>query len=420
MFALVDCNNFYASCERVFRPDLRGRPVVVLSNNDGCIIARSNEAKALGIEMGQPFFESEHFLREKEVEVFSSNYALYGDMSRRVMNILGRFTPRLEIYSIDEAFLDLSGFSRRALSAYADRIRREVVKSTGIPVSVGIGATKTLAKAASHFAKRNADCRGTLVIEGPEEREFYLGKLPVGDIWGIGRQYGRKLRRYNVRNAGDFARLPGGWVKREMTVTGLRVQRELRGEPCIQLEEVPGAKKAICTSRSFGTMQTRLQNIEEAVATFAHNCAAKLRSQHSRADTVIVFIHTNAFRERDPQYARNRVLKLPVPSNSSMEIVSYALAGLRSIYREGYRYKKAGVITAGIVPEGQTQRSLFDNVDREKHSKVMDAFDSVNDRYGRETIKIGAQGSGGEWKLRQERLSPRYTTSWRDIITVKV
>ena len=420
MFALVDCNNFYASCERVFQPDLRDKPVVVLSNNDGCIIARSNEAKALGIRMGQPAFKFEDFLRKHNVAVFSSNYTLYGDMSQRVMNTLSSFAPRLEIYSIDEAFLDLSGFSRHDLSAYAETIRRETVKRTGIPVSIGIGATKTLAKAANHFAKRDGGCRGSLIIDTPEKMDFYLKKLPVAKIWGIGRQYSRKLRRQNVKTAWDFVRLPDRWVKQEMTVAGLRVKKELQGEPCIQLEEIAAAKKAICTSRSFGTMQTRLENLEEAVATFAHRCATKLRSQKLRANLLMVFIHTNAFREKDPQYARNRVIRFPVPSNSSMEIVRYALAALRSIYREGYRYKKADVITASIVPETRTQTSLFDTVEREKHRKILTAFDSVNNRYGRETIKIGAQGSGSEWKMRQEKLSPRYTTSWHDIITVKV
>jgi len=419
MFALVDCNNFYVSCERVFNPALNGRPVVVLSNNDGCIIARSEEAKALGIKMGAPAFQIADFLVQNNVAVYSSNYALYGDLSHRVMSLLGQFTPELEIYSIDEAFLSLAGLPVR-LEEYAREIRATILKNIGIPVSVGIGPTKVLAKTANHYAKKVPENQGIYVLDSPAKIAEALKRFPIDEVWGIGRQYSKLLKSLDVETAWDFIQLQDGWVRKSMTVVGLRVKKELEGVSCLEMELVPSAKKAICTSRSFGESQTGLEPLREAVATFAARCAEKLRRQHSCAGMLMVFIHTNGFKANEPQYERNFVCKLPVPTNSTMELIRYALFALEAIYRKGYRYKKAGVLVLDIVPEDRVQGALFDRVDRAKHAAVMKTLDAINSRFGRDTLKMAVQGSGEKWKLRQEKLSPSYTTKWNDIITVRV
>ncbi|MGE5604891.1 MAG: Y-family DNA polymerase [Bacteroidota bacterium] len=419
MFALVDCNNFYVSCERVFNPALNGKPVVVLSNNDGCIIARSNEAKALGIKMGAPAFQMAEFLHRNQVAVYSSNYALYGDLSHRVMSALGQFTPELEIYSIDEAFLNLAGLPVK-LEDYARKVRKTILKNIGIPVSVGIGPTKVLAKAANHFAKKVSENQGIYVLDSPVKIDEALKLFAIDEVWGIGRQYSKLLKSLGVKTAWDFIQLQDGWVKKRMTVVGLRVKKELEGVSCLEMELIPAAKKAICTSRSFGESQTELEPIREAVATYAARCGAKLRKEHSCAGTLMVFIHTNGFKANEPQYEKNFVCKLPVATSSTMELIRYALFALEAIYRKGYRYKKAGVLALDIVPEDQVQGALFDRVDRDKHAAVMKTLDAINSKYGRDTLKIAAQGSGKKWRLRQEKLSPSYTTKWDDIITIRV
>ncbi len=417
MFALVDCNNFYVSCERVFRPDLNGQPVVVLSNNDGCIISRSEEAKQLGIKMGEPAFKITAFLERNRVTVFSSNYVLYGDLSHRVMRTLARFTPELEVYSIDEAFLNLTGLPVDWVE-YARTIRQTVRCHTGIPVSVGVAPTKVLAKVANHRAKKTPAQKGVCVLDHPRKIAEALKDLDVGEVWGIGRQYTKLLNSIQVYTAWDFLQLDDDWVRKKMTVVGLRIKKELAGTACLEMELIPPAKKVICTSRSFGEEQTELAPINEAVATYAARCGEKLRQQHSCAGMLMVFLHTNGFKQHEPQYARNLVCKLPVPTNSTIELIRYASAALQAIYRKGYRYKKAGVIVMEIGPEGRVQGSLYDRVDRAKHAAVMREVDALNAKYGRDTIKVAAQGLGGKWKLRQERLSPCYTTRWSDIIKV--
>jgi DNA polymerase V len=419
MFALVDCNNFYASCERVFNPALNNKPVVVLSNNDGCVIARSSEAKALGIKMGVPAFQIAEFLQKNGVAVHSSNYALYGDLSHRVMCTLGQFTPELEIYSIDEAFLNLGG-SSVDWAEYAQRIRKTVLKNIGIPVSVGIGPTKTLAKTANHYAKKIPENQGIFVLDSPAKINDALKLFDVDEIWGIGRQYSKLLKSLNIKTAWDFTQLADSWVKKRMTVVGLRVKKELEGISCLELELIPSAKKVICTSRSFGEAQTELELLREAVATYAARCAAKLRKQRSCAGMLMVFIHTNGFKADEPQYERNFVCKLPVATNSTIELIRYALFALEAIYKKGYRYKKAGVLVLDITPENQIQGSLFDGVDRDKHTAIMKALDDINSKFGRDALKIATQGSGEKWKLRQEKLSPCYTTNWKDIIKIRV
>ena len=420
MFALVDCNNFYASCERVFDPRLENRPIVVLSNNDGCVIARSNEAKALGIAMGEPAFQKEKVYAKHNVAIFSSNFALYGDMSQRVMRTLAQHSAAMEIYSIDEAFLECGGLTADGLDRFGSHLRKTVKQWTGIPVSIGVAPTKTLAKVANHVAKRLPDNSGVCVLNKEETIEYCLKKLPVEKLWGVGRRYALFLRSWGINTAWDLRRMPEGWVKDNMTVVGLRLQKELKGEPCIPLENQPQKKKEICTSRSFGTMVIELDELKQAVSMYATRCAEKLRTQNSCTNLVEVFIHTNPFRPDLPQYKNVRFVRLPVASNSTLSIVQAALRGLRSIYRAGYQYKKAGVIVSGLVPSNTIQYNLFHSTDEDRHMRLMNAMDTVNDREGRDILRVAEQGFDRRWTLRQERLSPCYTTRWADFMTISV
>lgn len=414
MYGLVDCNNFYASCERVFNPSLNGKPVVVLSNNDGCVIARSNEAKALGIKMGIPAYQIKDLVSSHGVAVFSSNYTLYGDMSRRVMSMLAELSPEIEVYSIDEAFLNLHGI--RDLDIIGRKMVDRVTRGTGIPVSLGAAPTKTLAKIANKFAKKYPAYNQLCIIDSEEKRIKALQLTEIGDVWGIGRRQAAKLQKEGIKTAYDFTRFSGSWVRKNMTVVGERTWKELQGISCIDMETAPPAKKQICTSRSFGKMLTDIETISEAIASHASTCAKKLRHQHSYATSLMVFIHTNNFREDLPQYWRNIVLHLPVPTNDTQEIVRYALSGLKSIFLNGYQYKKAGVIITEIT-EG-AQLGLFDHVDRDKQERLMQAIDKINGEHGN-NIKLAVQGTGRGWKLKQEQLSGHYTTNLNQIIDIK-
>lgn len=414
MFGLVDCNNFYASCERVFNPSLNGKPIVVLSNNDGCVIARSNEAKVLGIKMGVPAYQIKDLVKQHDVAVFSSNYVLYGDMSGRVMSMLAELAPEIEVYSIDEAFLNLAGI--KDLQSLGANIVRKVSRGTGIPVSLGIAPTKTLAKMANKFAKKYPAYNRLCIIDTEEKREKALKLFEIGDVWGIGRRQAAKLEKQGVKTAFDFTQLPGSWVRKNMTVVGERTWKELRGISCIDMESAPPVKKQICTSRSFGKMVEDIDTMSEAIATHASACAKKLRQQKSYAMSLMVFIHTNNFREDLPQYWKNTIIKLPVPTSDTLEIVHYALEGLKSIFMPGYQYKKAGVIITEIVTSAQL--GLFDTVDREKREKLMQAIDKVNGEH-RHLVKLAVQGNGRDWKLKQEQLSKRYTTDINEVLTIK-
>ncbi|QQS31135.1 MAG: Y-family DNA polymerase [Sphingobacteriales bacterium] len=417
MFALVDCNNFYASCERVFRPDLIGKPVVVLSNNDGCVIARSNEAKALNIPMGAPAFEYQALFDEHNVQVFSANFALYGDMSHRVMSVLGEYSPDMEIYSIDEAFLKLTGFERYDLQEYGGRMRSKVLKWTGIPISIGIAPTKALAKAANRIAKKFPQrTGGVYIIDSEEKRIKVLKWLKVEDVWGIGRQHSKRLNGIGVKTAYDFTQLDEVWVKKHLTIVGLRLKRDLQGIPTIELEDVQ-PKKNIATTRSFEKNYTGFDQLQERVSTFAASCAEKLRRQHSRCNSLMVFIHTNGHRKDLPQYSRNIVVKLPFPTNSSIELSKFAIQALKRIFKSGYRYKKAGVIVQDFTPENATQLTFFENSDS-RHVPLMQVMDRLNTAYGQQKIRLGSQDTKRIWKMKQERLSPRYTTKLSDIITI--
>lgn len=411
MFGLMDCNNFYASCERVFNPSLNGRPVVVLSNNDGCVIARSNEAKALGIPMGAPAYQIKELVEKHGVAVFSSNYTLYGDMSARVMSILSSLVPDIEVYSIDEAFVNLDGV--KDYQSLGTTIVNKVYKGTGIPVSLGIAPTRTLAKMANKFAKKYPAYKRVCCIDTDEKREKALRLFEIGDVWGIGRRQAAKLEKEGVKTAYDFTQLPGSWVRKYMTVVGERTWKELRGIPCITENITP--RKQICTSRSFGQMIESIEQMDEAVSTFAATCAKKLREQKGYAVSLHVFIITNRFREDLPQYWKSVSVNLPVPTDDTLEIVHYALTGLRSIFRTGYQYKKAGVIITEITYN--VQHNLFDTVDRDKRDRLMNAIDSINGKHGH-SVKLAVQGQGTGWKLKQEQLSKHYTTNLGEIIEI--
>lgn len=414
MYGLIDCNNFYASCERVFNPSLNGKPVVVLSNNDGCVIARSNEAKALGIKMGIPAYQIKDLVSSHGVAVFSSNYTLYGDMSGRVMSMLAELSPEIEIYSIDEAFLNLDGIID--LNTIGRKMVDRVTRGTGIPVSLGVAPTKTLAKIANKLAKKYPAYDQLCIIDSEEKRIKALQLTEIGNVWGIGRRQAAKLQKEGIKTAYDFTRLSGSWVRKNMTVVGERTWKELQGISYIDMETAPPAKKQICTSRSFGKMLTDIDTISEAIASHASTCAKKLRNQQSYATSLMVFIHTNNFREDLPQYWRNIVMHLPVPTNDTQEIVHYALTGLKSVFLNGYQYKKAGVIITEIT-EG-AQLGLFDHVDRNKRERLMQTIDKINGKHGN-NIKLAVQGTGRGWKLKQEQLSGHYTTNLNQIINIK-
>ena len=423
LFGLADCNNFYCSCERVFHPDLIGKPVVVLSNNDGCVIARSEESKALGIKMGDVFYQVKDRLEQNDVAVFSSNYNLYGDMSRRVMSLLSRYSPKVDVYSIDEAFLDFTGMgTSEELTEYCRKMVRHIGKGTGIPISLGIAPTKTLAKMASKFAKKHKGYEGVCLMDTDEKREKALKLFDVADVWGIGHRSVEKLNYYGIKTAWDLTQKSESWVRREMTVTGVRTWKELRGESCISIEELPH-KKSICTSRSFAEQGlNKLAEVEEAIANFAAQCSRKLREQHTVCSSMTVFAHTSRFRQDLPQSYIYQTVNLIVPSNDQQELVSLAVKTLRANWKDGdgYFYKKAGVILWGICRDNAIQTNLFDQVDREKQAALAKAIDAINRKNGHNKIRVAVQGDEKGWQLKREYISKQYTTNLDDVIVLKV
>ncbi|ARS35779.1 Y-family DNA polymerase [Pontibacter actiniarum] len=419
LFALVDCNNFYASCERVFNPTLEGNPIVVLSNNDGCIIARSNEAKELGLKMGQPLFEVRELVEKHRVQVFSSNYELYGDMSARVVETLSRFSPHVEVYSIDESFLDLGNFFQVDLPAYAREIRETVRQWLGMPVAVGVAPTKTLAKLANRIAKKSPKADGVLVLTEERHIEAALKRTAAGDVWGIGGRYARKLAGLGVHTAWDLRHVTDAFAKKHLTVAGLRTVRELRGEACIDLELVPAAKQNICTSRSFGVGIYELEEVAEALTTYVVRCATKLRRQQSKAGAMTVFAMTSRFGAEGETYANCRTVTFDTPTDSEPELIRHALKALREIFRPGFRYRKTGLLLLDLVPNSSVQLSLLDTVDREKHAQLMQALDGLRERFGHGAVRYGAQGTEQTWGQRQEHLSPCYTTRLEDLLRVR-
>ncbi len=419
MYALVDCNNFYASCERLFRPDLIGKPIVILSNNDGCVIARSNEAKAVGIPMGAPAYQYEKAFKEKGVHVFSANFTLYGDMSNRVMTVLSDYSPDMEIYSIDEAFLKLQGFDYFDLPEYGKNMRTKVTQWTGIPVSVGIAPTKTLAKLANQIAKKfPSETGGTYVIDNEEKRIKALKWLKINDVWGIGRQHAKRLQAMGVHTAFDFIGLEDSNVKKMMSVVGLRTKKELEGQSVLGLEQVQ-VKQSIATTRSFESNYTELEQLSERIATFASFCAEKLRKQKMCCRSVAVFIQTNKNRKDLPQYNRKLLLKLPFATNSTLELVKFTQQGLKHIFKKGYAYKKAGVIVHDFVEENQIQMSLFANRNP-RHISLMKVIDRLNLNHGQQKVRLASQDLQRVWKMKQLKLSPGYTTQLNEVIEIRV
>lgn len=419
MYALVDCNNFYASCERVFNPSLENKPVVVLSNNDGCVIARSNEAKALEIPMGAPAFQYEKLFEKNNVYVFSSNYALYGDMSRRVMNILSRFTPDIEIYSIDEAFLLLEGFEEHYdLDSYGREMIKAVRSKTGIPISIGIAPTKALAKVANKIAKKFAELTGGVyIIDDLEKTRKALLWTKIGDVWGIGRQYEKRLLALNIKNAQQFVELHDEYVRKEFSVVGLRLKRDLSGLSTLSLEATP-VKKNIAVTRAFESMYGDYAELKERVSTYAVKIGEKLRRQDSNCSLLQVFLLTNPYRQDLKQYRASISVYTPYPTNSSITLVKTALTGLEMIYKEGFQYKKAGIIAMKLTPAKQKQFKLFSE-ENPKHEKLMKVVDQLNFREDGK-VKFGGQDLGRTWKIKQEKLSNRYSTRLDELIIIKI
>lgn len=449
MIGLADCNNFYCSCERVFRPDLIGNPVVVLSNNDGCVIARSEEAKALGYKMGDPFYQVKEKLEAEGVAIFSSNYTLYGSLSNRVMSMLSHYSPHIDQYSIDESFFDVDQSmaerffqdnlkendtflnNESLLHQYGAKISADVLRAVGIPISIGIAETKTLAKIGSKFAKKYKGYQGCCLIDTDERRHKALSLFPIKDVWGIGRQISRKLDYMGIRTAAQFADKKESWVRSHFNITTVRTWKELNGESCISIEELP-QKKSICTSRSFsGEGISDKDVVEEAVANFAVRCAEKLRHQGSVCQGITVFAWTSRFNENVPEYTIHDSLTLPIATNAQEEIVGAALSILRAKYPKpmadsrpdrpdmSFYFKKAGVILWQISPDHPRQQDLFDPIDRSKQKKLMEAIDAINRKNGYGTIRQAIQGTDCRFDLKREYMSKQFTTNIHDILKVK-
>ncbi|MFI3262478.1 MAG: Y-family DNA polymerase [Rikenellaceae bacterium] len=419
MFGLCDCNNFFVSCERVFNPSLEGKPVVVLSSNDGCIIARSNEAKALGLKMGQPVFQVRELIKRQNVVVFSTNYQLYADMSARVMDSLKRLVPEIEVYSIDEAFLNLDGFAQDELHDFGLRIAKIVKRNTGIPVSIGIAPTKTLAKVASKLCKQYPKLEGCCFMHRPENIKKVLNTYSINDIWGIGRRYADMLKLNGVITAEDFRHKSPEWVRSRMSIVGLRTWKELHSEPCIEFEHERPDRQTICVSRSFATEFTAIEPLQEALASFVSRAAEKLRKQNSIAGQMQVFIRTNRHRQGDMQHCEDKIVRFHRATDSTLELVKQGSVTLKALFKEGYSYKKVGVILSDIKPNTNVQAVMFDEIDREKHSSLMNVIDSINAQYGSNSLSVGL-GSGVGMKVNSQHRSPLYTTKWEDILVVKV
>ncbi len=418
MFALVDCNNFYASCERVFNPNLQGQPVAILSNNDGCVISMSDEAKGLKLPFGAPIFKWEGFCKSNNIKVLSSNYPLYGDMSSRVMSILKQFTPDVEVYSIDEAFLEFRGFDKYNFDNYGIQIRQRILKWTGIPTCVGIAPTKALSKVANKIARKfPKETKGVYVIDSEEKRIKALKWITLEDVWGIGRGLQKRLKLKGCKTAFDFTQLSDDWVRKSFSITEWKLKKDLEGIPTLKLDEIK-TKRAIATTRSFEYTYSDIDNIKERISTFATSCAEKLRKQESSCHMIIVMLSSDRHKKQLQQHRASKVVKLSYPTDSSLTICKHAVEAVSSIFKKGIKYKRAGVIVTGLVPTYNHQLHIFEH-ENPKHKPLMTAIDGINKKYKDYKIKLGNQDLERTWKMRQERLSPRYTTNIKEIITVK-
>ena len=414
IFSLVDCNNFYASCERIFNPSLCNKPIVVLSNNDGCIIARSNEAKKLGIDMGAPYHQNEYLIKKNKVIVFSSNYQLYGDISRRVMDSLSMFTPEIEVYSIDEAFLKLNGFYEKTPYSFAVNMRLKILKWTGIPTSHGIAPTKTLAKIANKLAKKSSS-ENIFDLSDIDIQTKVLSKLPVEDIWGISSGWRRKLHNIGIRTALQLRDTNPSFIRNHLSVIGERIVYELRGISCISLDQV-NPKKNILSSKSFGKLITEVEELEEALANYAFRACQKLRKQNSKTEGIYIFLKTNQYRKNDPQYHNSIMKKLSHPSSDTSLIIKTAKSLLREIYRQGFKYQKCGIMLLNTISSNYSQNHLFEKAPNQKKDKLSNMIDIINQSTGSESIFYASQGIKRKWRMRSSKRSPRYTTQWKELV----
>lgn len=416
--ALLDCNNFYASCERVFDASVKHKPIVVLSNNDGCVVARSEEAKEIGVTMGAPLFKVESLLCENDAEIFSSNYALYGDMSGRVMNLLQNFTPEVEIYSIDEAFLNLEP-RKKSLDHLAHSIREKMYKWTGIPVSIGIAETKVLAKIANKRAKKSElREKGVLNLYRSNETENVLKDTKIDDVWGIGYRSALKLKANNILTAWNLREMDNRFARRLLTVTGARIALELRGIKCLPLDLSSVKKQSITCSRSFGETVSEYEQLKEAVLYFLTRASEKMRVQNLAAQSITVFISTDRFRPVPAPYANTATYSSAYPTDSNQEIQHWALQTLERIYKPHYDYRKAGIILSGLVPSEHLTKRMYDDENFEKQHKLMQAIDELNRKFGKDTVRFASVKTDGSWKMKQTRKSQSYTTNWNELLTV--
>ena len=415
IFALIDCNAFYVSCERVFNPKLNNKPVVALSNNDGCIIARSKEAKALGIKMGVPLFKVKDIVERENVIVFSSNYTLYADMSRRVMNIISEFAPSIEVYSIDEAFIELTDMNVD-YESYVREMRKVILQYTGIPVSIGVASTKTLTKVANHIAKDDESLEGVCSLVKHENLDQVLEDTNVADVWGVGRQLSKKLIANGIFNAKLLKNCEDAWVRKMMSVNGLKTVSELREISCLDLEETSATRKSCCTTRSFGKPLVNLDDIEQAVTTFARRATERIRGEDLTASTVSVFLRTNPF-DRNRYYSNSSTTTLSYPTYDTMQIVKTALQLTKIIFRENYKYKKAGVLLSGFYERGTETKDLFSEV-RYRSPTLMSAVDQINERYGSDTIQIATECQIGKWKQKRKNCTQSYTTQLDNVLLI--
>ena len=414
--ALVDCNSFYVSCERLFNPKMQKKAVVVLSNNDGCVISRSREAKDLGIKMGEPYFKVKELVKKNKVEVYSSNYALYGDISRRVMKVLKTFSPKVEIYSIDEAFIDLSFIDEKGVEDYGREIRSRVLKWTGIPTSVGIANTKTLSKVANHIAKKEK--AGVIYLNTNIDEK--LKKFPIEDVWGVGKQLSKFYHKNNISNAYDLKNVSNTWVKKGTNVLGAKTAMELRGIPCIDLQIDQEKRKNCCVSRSFGRKVKDLNELEESVITHCLNAAEKIRADDQIAKTITVFIRTSPFDKNRRYYSNSKTIDLAIPTSNSIELIKNAVKALTDIYKYGYAYQKAGIILSGLKDANQNDQNLLTPLLENKSKKLMKAIDYTNTKYGRYAISIAQAGLSKGWKMRREHSSKIDTASFDSLPKIVV
>lgn len=414
--ALVDCNSFYVSCERLFNPKIQKKAVVVLSNNDGCVISRSREAKDLGIKMGEPYFKVKELVKKNKVEVYSSNYALYGDISRRVMKVLKTFSPKVEIYSIDEAFIDLSFIDEKGVEDYGREIRSRVLKWTGIPTSVGIASTKTLSKVANHIAKKEK--AGVIYLNTNIDEK--LKKFPIEDVWGVGKQLSKFYHKNNISNAYDLKNVSNTWVKKGTNVLGAKTAMELRGIPCINLQIDQEKRKNCCVSRSFGRKVKDLNELEESVITHCLNAAEKIRADDQIAKTITVFIRTSPFDKNRRYYSNSKTIDLAIPTSNSIELIKNAVKALTDIYKYGYAYQKAGIILSGLKDANQNDQNLLTPLLENKSKKLMKAIDYTNTKYGRYAISIAQAGLSKGWKMRREHSSKIDTASFDSLPKIVV